>query len=168
MVLRNERRQLPLHRVHQAGPPIQPAKGYPNRPAMAAGQMAGKEVAARDLRIYGVQVHPGYVNILYGSPDKAGPGIVTHMRFLLRREVPAKQGHSWAMPCQPYCGLNLNRPHATDLTCPIRQIRAGKMPDFFPVRMKTLMINRHPNIGVGRVKTVLLKTVLTLLGVLSF
>jgi hypothetical protein len=125
------------------------------------------EVNPVGLRIYQGVTYPGYVNLVLGSAERPTPDDVTHMRFLLEPEVPRKHGHRWAMPCQPYCGLNLNRFHITCLTCPIRQIRAGTMPNLIPVRVKWLIVHRNQG-GVGKVKAALLKPLLSLVGMLGF
>jgi len=125
---------------------------------MAAGRMA------RPLVQYSVLVYPGYVNITLGSGKIRD---VTEFAYVLRGEPPLKQGRPFAMPCQPYCGLNLHRFHISCFTCPFRLIRAGKLPLMFPVKAKWLMVHPHDG-GVGKVKQVLLKFVLSIMSMLGF
>jgi hypothetical protein len=119
---------------------------------------------ARSLVPYLIQVHPGYVNVTYGT-GKIGD--VTQFAYVFRDEPPPKQGRAFAMPCQPYCGLNLHRFHISCFTCPIRMIRAGRLPLKFPVRAKWLTVHPHDG-GLGRVKATLLKPVLSVLSMLGY
>ena len=150
---------------------MEQAEGHSDQSTMVPCEMVSR---VNSLRVYRAEVHPGYVNVTYGYEENPKPEDVTHMGFILR-EPPAKQGHMFAMPCQPYCGLNLNRFHDTCFTCPIPRIRAGKMPSIFPVRVKWLTVHHchcssstpHQT-GVGRVKSILLKSVLSVISMLGF